>query len=330
MSNGRLERETIEFKKIEAKLESLPKIFTEYYYTLRAEKKSYRTIEEYINSVKHFMIYITNGEDNQAFYQNVNTMDINKYMISLETKTVQGKTVPTSSGFRANRWKALNSFFEFLVDTGKLQVNPISKKSRPKITDNPSVTYLNEDEIASIIENIKYEAKDTMVNRDLCIFMLGVTTGLRVAAITQINIEDIDFNNGTIHVVEKMNKVFDVIIGKNLMNVLKSWICDREKYFGKADTNALFISQFGKRISYDAVRKLLIKYTEGATDKKITPHCLRHTCATNLYEKTGDIYLASAQLHHSNINTTMRYAEVSNQKLKNANDILEGLIEGLE
>ena len=52
MANGRLEKETIEFNKIENKIKSLPKIFGDYYYTLRAEKKSYRTIEEYINSVK--------------------------------------------------------------------------------------------------------------------------------------------------------------------------------------------------------------------------------------------------------------------------------------
>ena len=76
MSNGRLERETIEFAKVENKLKSLPEIFTEYYYTLRAEKKSYRTIEEYINSVKNFMEYITKGEFNEIFYRNISTMDV--------------------------------------------------------------------------------------------------------------------------------------------------------------------------------------------------------------------------------------------------------------
>ena len=326
MSSGRLEKETIEFNKIENKLKFLPRIFGDYYYTLRAEKKSYRTIEEYINSVKHFMDYFTDGKPDDYFYKKVETMDINRYLISLETKTVNGQTVPTSSGFRFHRWSSLNSFFEFLVDTEKIAKNPVAKKSRPKVTDNPSVTYLTEEEIGSIIEKIKDEAKDSMVNRDLCLFMLGVTTGLRVAATIQINIEDIDFNKGTIPVVEKRNKVFDVIIGKNLMAVLKAWIADRQIYFGDIETNALFISQHGKRISYDAVRKLLIKYTDGVTDKKITPHCLRHTCATNLYEKTGDIYLASAQLHHSNISTTMRYAEISDKKMQRANAILDDLI----
>ena len=326
MTSGRLERETKEFAKVEGKIASLPKIFTDYYYTLRAEKKSYRTIEEYINSVKNFMEFTTNGKNDEIFYKNVSTMDINKYMISIETRVIKGKTKSTTSGFRANRWKALNSFFDFLTDTNKLNANPVSKKSRPKITDSASVTYLTEEEISGIIDNIRDKAKDSMVNRDMLLFMLGVTTGLRVAALAQINIEDIDLDNGTIHVIEKMNKEFDVLISKKVKNVLSAWLKDRNKYFGDADTNALFISQYGQRISYDAIRKLLIKYAEGVTNKKITPHVMRHSCATAIYDKTGDIYLASAQLHHSNISTTMRYANMSNKKLKQAINIMDDLV----
>ena len=194
MSNGRLEKETVEFAKIEGKLKFLPKIFTDYYYTIRAEKKSYSTISKYIMYINVFMRHFTDGKKDEEFYKKVTTMDFNKYMISLETKKVGKSVKQTTSGFRANNWNAINSFFEFLVDTGKIEKNPISPKSRPKITDNASVTYLTEEEVAGIIENIKYNAKETLVNRDLCIFILGVTTGLRVAAITQIDIEDIDLD----------------------------------------------------------------------------------------------------------------------------------------
>ena len=326
MTSGRLEKEIKEFAKVEEKIASLPAIFTDYYYTLRAEKKSYRTIEEYINSVKNFMEFTTDGKDDEGFYKNISTMDINKYMISLETRVVRGKTKSTTSSFRANRWAALNSFFEFLVDTNKLNANPVSKKSRPKITDGASVTYLTEEEITGIIDNIQDKAKDSMVNRDQLLFMLGVTTGLRVAALAQINIEDINLDNNTIHVIEKRNKEFDVLISEKVRKVLVAWMKDRQKYFGAANTNALFISQYGQRISYDAIRKLLIKYAEGVTNKKITPHVMRHSCATAIYDKTGDIYLASAQLHHSNISTTMRYANISNKKLKQAINIMDDLV----
>lgn len=325
MSNGRLEKETIAFARIEEKLKTLPKVFTEYYYTMRAEKKSYRTLEEYIISINVFMNNVTNGNNSEDFYKNITAMDVNKYMISLETREVKGKTKPTSSSFRATQWYAINSFFEFLNENGKIQGNPVPKRSRPKITDNASVTYLTEQEIETIIWSIKNKAGDMLVSRNLCLFIMGITTGLRVSAILQINMEDIDMDKGVIHVVEKRNKTFDVILGKKTKQALKAWIVDRNKYFKNVKTNALFVSQGGERMGYDAIRKMLITYSE-LVNKKVTPHVMRHTCATNLYEKTGDIYLTATQLHHSNIATTQRYAEISNKKLKHAASVLDDMI----
>jgi len=142
MSNGRLEKETIAFARMEEKLKTLPKIFTEYYYTMRAEKKSCTTLDKYIIAINLFMKYVTEDNPSEDFYKSVTSMDINKYMISLETKIVGGRKKQTSSSFRATQWYALNSFFEFLNENGKISGNPVPKKSRPKITDNPSVTYL--------------------------------------------------------------------------------------------------------------------------------------------------------------------------------------------
>lgn len=326
MPNGRLERETEAFRKIEAQLENLPEIFEEYYYALRSEKKSYRTIEEYLKNVRLFMTYMNNTKQKDNFYVDLKPVDINKYLITLETKVVKGEVKPTSSSYRASNWYALNSFFEFLVDNKYIDYNPVSKKSRPKNTDNPSVTYLSEAEIKKMMENIKADAKESMMNRDLCIFVLGVTTGLRVAAIIQMNIEDIDFQNGVIHVIEKRNKSFDVRFGDTLRALLIDWINDRKKYFPEAKTNALFVSQYKDRISYDAVRKLMIKYSNGATTKCVRPHVMRHSCATNLYEKTGDIYLCASQLHHSNVTTTQRYAEISDKSMQKATSILDDIV----
>lgn len=322
MPSGRLENENKEFNKIEEQLKGLPNIFSEYYYALRAEKKSYRTIQEYLKTIRAFMEYTTKGKRKDNFYKNVRPININKYMITLETKIANGETVPTSSSFRAASWYALNSFFEFLEDNGEIEINPVPRKSRPKITDAPATTYLTEEEVNKIIENIKKNAKNPFVNRDLCIFMLGVSTGLRIAAITQINIEDVDLANNVIRVIEKRNKTFDAKFSAPVKQVLISWIADRRKYFKDVKSNALFVSQKEDRISYDAVRKLLIKYSKGMTDKHVTPHVMRHTCATILYEKTGDIYLTAAQLHHSKIETTARYATISDKKQEKATELL--------
>ena len=75
-----------------------------------------------------------------------------------------------------------------------------------------------------------------------------------------------------------------------------------------------------------AVRDLVAKYTKGITDKHITPHKLRSTCATNIYEKTGDIYLVADVLGHSNLANTRRYTAVSNEKRKQAAKAMDDIL----
>ena len=141
-----------------------------------------------------------------------------------------------------------------------------------------------------------------------------------------IDIEDIDFKNNQIRITEKGDYDDDVMFGENLKAQLLLWIQDREDYFGKCESNALFVSQKGQRLSDDVVAAMLSKYSKGVTDKHVTPHVMRHSCATNLYEETGDIYLCSKQLHHKNVSTTQRYAELSKERQKKATNILDSMI----
>ena len=98
------------------------------------------------------------------------------------------------------------------------------------------------------------------------------------------------------------------------------------KYFDAENIDALFVSQENRRLNARTVKDLMDKYTEGVVDKKVTLHVMRHSCATNLYEKTGDIYLCAKQLHHKNVSTTQRYAELSRDRQKTAANILDGII----
>ena len=84
--NGRLEKEIICYDKIEKKLQSLPQIFNDYYLSMRANRISYTTINGYIDNILHFARFITNGELTEDFYKTITTTNIEKYMISLETR----------------------------------------------------------------------------------------------------------------------------------------------------------------------------------------------------------------------------------------------------
>lgn len=326
ITNGRLEKEIKEMHKINDKLGSMPKIIRDYYYYLEAADKSYTTIKTYINYIKHFMDYCTNGKYDDDFYKRVTSSTINEYMSSLRYKVnTNGKTERVGNSIRATRWSALNTFFIYLKTNQLIAYNPMEQTFRPSCKQNKNVIYLNEDEIKMCLDNVYKLATKQFVNRDSCIISLGISVGLRVSAITQINIEDIDFKNNTLQVIEKGNKYRVINFGDNLKQKLIACIEDRNLYYPDVETNALFISRKRNRMSVSAVEDMIEKYTKNI-DKPITPHKLRATCATNLYKKTGDIYMVAEQLGHANIATSKIYTEIDHESKIKAANILDNLI----
>ena len=323
--NGRLERELQSNDRMQKKLSKLPPIFTEFYFSLEGEGKSYTTLSNYINHNVDFMNFITNGEPDEQFFLKVKPLDINRYMASLRHKEINGKIIRTGDDIRAARWTSLKAFFEFLKGE-YINENPLDKTNRPKIKTEHEVTYLNKEEINVLLDAIRLNSSESKRSRDLCLVSLALSTGLRVSAITQINIEDIDLENNTIKVVEKGNKVRTIKFGNNLAALIWQCIEDREKYFPDADTNALFLSQWKRRMTTQAVRDLVSKYTSNIQGKHITPHKLRASAATNLAASGVSMQAIAKVLGHENIQTTKRYVEVLENESNQATNILDNLI----
>jgi site-specific recombinase XerD len=322
--SGRYEKELQIDTLVKQKLSSLPEIITDYYYSLLSAGKSYRTAQTYIDRLDRFIGFTFKHQCPDDFYLNIKSSHINKYISSLRTNTANGKNKKISDSYKTVSWSALNSFFQFLVPE-HIQSNPVSHTSRPKMKDNPDVTYLTEAEIIKVLENVQKKANIRMLNRDLCILKIGFAVGLRVSEIVQIDINDLDLKNGKIKITGKGDRDYSVLVGDKLKQQILLWLDDRAKYFSQIESDALFVSQEGNRISARSITDLINKYTD-VVDKHVTPHVMRHSCATNLYEKTGDIYLCAGQLHHKNVTTTQRYAELSNEKQKKAANILDNMI----
>lgn len=326
MTNGRFEKEMIELNKINKKLSSFPKVIKDYYYYLEAADKSYTTIKVYINYVVNLMEYYTNNKYDEYFYKGITSSVINEYMSSIKYKIgPQGEMIKVGNGIRATRWSALNTFFIYLKSNNLIENNPMEQTFRPSCKQDKAITFLTEKEIKKCINNIHINCTQKYINRDVCIFSLAVSIGLRVSAITQINIEDVNLQNNTIRVIEKGNKYREMIFGDNLKKKIIAWLNDRDSYFENIETNALFISRKRNRISVSAVEDMIAKYTKDI-NKHITPHKLRATCATNLYKKTGDIYMVADQLGHANIATSKIYTEIDNESKLKAANILDNLI----
>ena len=325
-SSGRLEKENKLRIKIENKLSDLPSIFTEFYDDMRGDRKSFTTIDTYNNYIVSFMNYITNDNPVDDFYVKVTAPIIKQYLVSLQTRNIDGQIVKSGDDIQATRWSAINTFFIFLVNNNYIKENPMIKTKRPKIRTEHKVTYLTQEEVQEVFKNIKENAGAKLLNRDLALISLFISTGLRNSALTQINIEDIDFSNNTIKVVEKGSKTRSVQFGANMRGLLLSWLKDRELYFSDAETNALFISQLKERISIYTIGQLVEKYTKTIQGKHITPHKLRATACTLMSTQGVPIQVIKEMVGHENIQTTTRYVGVLEKEKENATNVLDNTI----
>ena len=229
--SGRIEQENKLKSKIKDKLETLPTIFYEFYNYMEADQKSYASIKHYIEYVSDFMDAVAKEDHKDEFYKHVTVPEIREYIISLRRRIENGKEVKNSDSIQATRWSAINTFFTFLVMDDYIDVNPMTKTKRPKNRTEKPIVYMEPEEINVVIEKIKALSKPQFVNRDLAIVILGITTGIRVGALTQINIGDINFKDNTIHVIEKGNKDRYLQFGTNARNMLSAWLLDRSTYF---------------------------------------------------------------------------------------------------
>jgi site-specific recombinase XerD len=143
-------------------------------------------------------------------------------------------------------------------------------------------------------------------------------TGIRVSECVGINLSDVDLKNTAIKIKRKGAKEAIIYFSDEVAKPLNEYIIYRKTInnVDEKDENALFLSLQNKRISQRAVQLLVKKYATKVTPlKHITPHKLRSTFGTNLYQETDDIYLVASVLGHNDVNTTKKhYAAIEDNK----------------
>ena len=303
------------------------------YYINSLGKKTSFTKKSYAYYTCKFLDYITANKgitfNNTENYSKILPMDIDMYMESIRYNE-DGKE--KSGTYRCANLAAIHGFFKFLKRNRYIQVDPCEEIETPKDNNIHEITTINSDDLSIIMENIKNgvgskKAKSTQKKwqeRDIALITLGMTTGLRVGAIVGLDVDDINFEEHTIVVTEKGDVQRKIYIGDKTIYALNNWLNARKK-MEVVDSNALFIAQGGRRIATRTVQDLMKRLTNG-TQKRITPHKMRATCATKLYEATGDIYLVQQQLGHKNIENTKRYTCVGEDKKIRSAQILDSLV----
>lgn len=305
--SGRQEQDMIIEKWIAERLEHQPQLLKDY--MLSAKRKTSATRRAYLGYLIQFIGFM----DSQGIkLTDVKPMHIDRYIDHISKGN--GPSIVNA------KLAAVGDFYDFLKKNDLIKANPYNSDMKLKQDKSDTVVYMTEDEINKV-KQAAVSAKIKYANRDLCIITLGCSTGLRVSAIRNIDIEDIDFEDRTISVIEKGNKKRIIYIGDNTIRVIKTWMEDRAKIYGNY-TGPLFMSQKGNRMAVRTIQDMIHNATKGI-GKHITPHKMRSTCAMRLYEKTGDIYLTAQQLGHTNISNTMIYAKATEERRREAAELLD-------
>ena len=244
-------------------------------------------------------------------------IDIEEYLQFLKFYIHKGQEHTNDERGQMRKLASLRSFYNFYVQKQIIEKNPAQLVKMPKLHEK-NIIRLDIDEVATLLDTVENGDQLTKQQkrfhektktRDLALLTLLLGTGIRVSECVGLNIEDVDFKNNGIRVIRKGGSEVMVYFGSEVAEALSDYIAERKQLHAKeGHTKALFLSLQNKRIGVRAVENLVKKYAKLITTvKNITPHKLRSTYGTALYQETGDIYLVADVLGHKDVNTTRKH-----------------------
>lgn len=260
-------------------------------------------------------------------------VDIEEYLEYLKYYTYDGQVFTNDERGIKRKFASLRSFFLYYQKRDLLRHNPTVVVDMPKLHDR-EIIRLDADEVSDLLELVEHGGDhlsgmkkvyyEKNKQRNIAIFTLFLGTGIRVSECVGLDIEDVDFKNNRIRIIRKGGKEEYVYFGEEVANALKNYITEERVHVKPREghEHALFYSIQKRRISVQAIENLVNEYTSQITSfKHITPHKLRSTYGTALYQQTGDIYLVAEVLGHNDVNTTRKhYAAMDDEQKRSAAD----------
>lgn len=331
---GRIEHSIQTENNIKRILDNLPRCVGDYYYNISVSKEP-KTCLTYIKAIREFFKSLNSSNQKNIDVSNIKEIDITRFMHEIERKTDKnGNVEATSFSYRKTVHSALNSFFEYTYKTGVIDRNPVELIERPKNQDKVKRIKLGESDLQNLLGAVETgtlnnthaaHSQRKWRSRDRAILMTFIGTGMRETALTEINLDDINWETGVLTIVDKRYTTHEYILPEQLKKELQRWLKDRENILEGKSCDALFISTLRSRISPRAVTDIVGKYSEYALGRRISPHKLRAAFCTILYDKTGDIELVRDAVGHRNIATTQRYIVKDNSAKRRSSAIMNSL-----
>ena len=283
--------------------------FTDY---LRAElNRSERTVDNYGTALREFQAFyksLGEGCDWEKVDQDI-VREWVVYMIDEQDK--QPATVSLSLS-------ALRSFYRYLMKTGKVSKNPTASIKAPKKSKHLPA-FVKEESMQTLLDDVHFSEGFEGV-RDHLILLLLYTTGMRRAEILGLQDKDILWSEKAIKVTGKRMKQRIIPLSQETLSAIKGYIEARDAHFkdGYPGTS-LLIGKKGKDLRPDEIHKIVTQSLSlVTTQKKRSPHVLRHSFATAMLNNGADLQAIQQLMGHESLETTQIYTHLSFEELKNA------------
>jgi integrase/recombinase XerC len=216
----------------------------------------------------------------------------------------------------SRRLSAVRSFLGHLVREGVVDANVAVNVQAPKPSRRLPAA-LDADQVSRLLER---SDDDELTLRDRAMFELMYSSGLRLAELVGLSLDDLNFGDRTVRVTGKGSKSRIVPVGSKAIDALRQWLLTRRQLCGAQET-ALFVSRHGKRLSPRSIQSRLGEWAKRqALPVHVHPHMLRHSFASHLLESSGDLRAVQELLGHASISTTQVYTHLDFQHLAHVYD----------
>ncbi len=212
----------------------------------------------------------------------------------------------------ARKLAAIRTFYRHLVERGELQANPAELVSSPK-KDAYLPKVLKPDEVAELLERIP--GSTPLDLRDRALLELAYAAGLRAEELVNLDVKNLDADAEEVRVEGKGGRTRVVPVGEHAWRALERYLARGRTALDTGESEALFLSKTGRRLSTSDIRRRLRLQMRRAG---VSPHTLRHSFATHLLEGGADLRTIQELLGHSSISTTQTYTRVESKRLKKA------------
>jgi integrase/recombinase XerD len=215
---------------------------------------------------------------------------------------------------------AVRSLHRFLAGEGLAPADPGAHVEAPRVPQGLPKA-LSEEEIAALIGAVV--GTDALARRDRAIVEVLYGTGIRISELVGLDLADLDLDGALVRVFGKGAKERIVPLGRFARQALESWVdaggrpsLAPERWARRGDAEAVFLNVRGGRLSRQGAWGIVRRHaaTVGLADR-LTPHVLRHSCATHMLDRGADIRAVQELLGHASIRTTQVYTKVSTERL---------------